>query len=175
MNKSYVLALIILIFSMLFPVCALGETYPVCDCDEKECICFIQLGDEGPIVSSIISLLIEQNYCPATQEVSIFDEGAKEGVLLLQKEYDLPQTGMLDDDTLTLLIWGCFPEELDKLAPSSRYDYNWVPTDGGIRRHRKPDCCEMYDPRKISVRNAEALGYKNCGICNRKDKPIEEP
>ena len=159
---------------LLMPTAVLALQRPVCDCDQVECICFIQQGDEGPVVTSIIKLLIEQGYCEEQQDVFCFDERAKKGVIQLQKEYGLPQTGLLDDDTLTVLIWGCLPEELDEKEPESRYDFNWVPTDGGIRRHRKPECCKMYDPRKISVRNAEALGYSKCGICNKTDKPIGE-
>ncbi len=152
---------------------AFAEKYPVCDCNSKQCTCFIQLGDEGPIVNAIIKLLIAQEYCAPDQKVSILDEGARKGILRFQKEHDLQETGTLDDNTLTLLIWGCLPEELNEMDPNSRYDYNWVPTDGGRRRHRNERCSSMYDPRKISVRNAEALGYKNCGKCNKLDKPID--
>ena len=143
-----------------------------CDCGQESCVCFIQLGDEGKFVSSVIKLLKEQGYCDKKQKVAVFDEGVLKGVLRFQKEHGLPQTGMLDDDTLTLIIFGLSPEGLDKAHPLSRADYNWIPTDGGIRRHRKPSCCDMYDPRKVSIRNAEALGYGPCGHCNQSDLPI---
>lgn len=173
LKKTMPTAIFLLCIFLLLPLGVFAADYPLCDCKEEHCTCFIQLGDEGPIVRSIIRLLIEQKYCPEDQKLSVFDEGAQNGVLLLQRKHDLPQTGMLDDDTLTLLIWGCLPKELNEIEPGSRYDYNWVPTDGGIRRHKKPDCCNMYDPRKVSVRNAEFLEYKNCGLCNKLDTPIE--
>ena len=165
--------LIIFCMLILLPAQARALHYPECDCGKEACICFIQAGDEGPLVTAVLHLLIEEGYCPEKQRVDLFDEGARQGVIQLQKKHGLEPTGVLDDATLTLLIWGVLPEELDKWDPSSRYDYNWVPTDGGIRRHRNPECSKMYDPRKISVRNAEALGYTKCGRCNREDKPIE--
>ena len=77
----------------------------------------------------------------------------------------------MDDDTLTLLIWGILPNELDKVMPVQRYDPStypdmvYVPTDGGKKRHQGPECCDMYDPRKVSIRNAAALRYDACKIC----------
>lgn len=167
--------LLFIVFVLLLqPVAALALQRPVCDCYQTNCSCFIQLGDEGPIVTAIINLLIDQGYCDDHQDVFCFDERAKNGVIKLQEEYGLPQTGMLDDDTLTLLIWGCLPEELDEKELESRCDFNWVPTDGGQKRHIKDTCSKMKDPRKVSVRNAEALGYKACKRCNKTDLPIGE-
>jgi len=166
------IALLLMLMAMALPFQGMASEKIFCDCRGSSCICFIQLGDEGKFVSSAIKLLKEKGYCSAKQKVSLFDEGAAAGVMALQKEYNLPQTGMLDDETLTLLIFGMLPEELDAADPLSRGDYNWIPTDGGKKRHIKPDCGNILDPRKVSVRNAEALGYTNCKKCNKRDLPI---
>ena len=157
---------------LLMPTFCHASEKIFCDCEKNPCICFIQQGDEGPCVRAVIKLLIEKGYCNEKQKVSVFDAGAVRGVMALQEEYQLPVTGMLDDETLTLLIFGMLPEELDQADSSSRGDYNWLPTDGGKKRHVNADCSKMYDPRKVSVRNAEALGYTNCKKCNGDDQPI---
>ena len=66
---------------------------------------------------------------------------------------------MLDDETLTLLIWGQASTQDEKIEV-------WVPTDGGKKRHKKPTCSNMLDPRKMSSMNAEALGIEACKRCN---------
>lgn len=165
---------ILLLLVLLAPVGADAAEYPACDCSYFQCDCFIQLGDEGPVVHKIIMLMIEKGYCPPEQEVSIFDEGARQGVMRLQETFGLEKTGMLDDDTLTALIWDCLPDELDQTDPESRFDYNWIPTDGGKKRHTQEKCSKMEDPRKISVRNAKALGVEPCRRCNEEDLPIQK-
>lgn len=171
MKRMIALALVLL--GLALPSIGLASEKISCDCGESSCVCFIQLGDEGKFVSSVIKLLKAQGYCGPKQRVSIFDEGAAEGVMALQRAHDLPQTGMLDDETLTLLIFGMLPEELDEAEPLSRGDCNWIPTDGGKKRHVKPTCGNMLDPRKVSVRNAEALGYTHCKNCNKRDLPMQ--
>ena len=77
----------------------------------------------------------------------------------------------LSNDTLTLLIWGVLPEALDARQPVERGrpetypDMVYVPTDGGQKRHSIRDCCDRYDPRKVSIRNAARMGYDACEKC----------
>lgn len=163
---------ILMLLILLLPRIVHASEKINCDCHSSPCICFIQLGDEGPFVSKVIKLLKEKGYCGPKQKVSILDEGAVQGIKLLQEKYGLPQTGMLDDETLTLLIFGMLPEQLDQADPLSRGEMNWVPTDGGKKRHAKLSCSAMLDPRKVSVRNAEALEFENCLRCNKADSPI---
>lgn len=170
MIRRFIVFMLALAFLPLHHVSA--SEWIKCDCRASTCVCFIQKGDEGPFVSAVIKLLKEKGYCDRKQKVSIFDEGARNGVIALQKEAGIPETGMLDDETLTFLIFDMLPFELDKADPLSRGECNWIPTDGGKRRHYSPECSRMYDPRKVSVRNAEALGYTICGLnsCSRKEK-----
>lgn len=86
---------------------------------------------------------------------------------LVQQEHLLPTTGMLDDATLTLLLHGMLPESLDAAQPLSNGRMIYIPTDGGSRRHVKPTCSKMSDPRIVSVRNAGILGFLPCGRCNK--------
>jgi len=65
----------------------------------------------------------------------------------------------MDHDILTMLIWG-------KRMPEENCAEVWVPTDGGKKRHKAPTCSGMYDPRKMSARNAQALGLDACKRCS---------
>ena len=92
-----------------------------------------------------------------------------------QRDNSLEPTGMLDDDTLTLLIWDKTPEELDLERPFTYGDAStlpftcYVPVVGGKKRHASPDCCNMEHPRKVSIRNAYAVKFDACKIdgCER--------
>lgn len=86
-------------------------------------------------------------------------------VLRLQQANALPETGLMDDATLTLLLFGLSPDELDVSDPFSVGGPVWVPTDGGKRHHRKPSCSGMLDPRLVSQRNALAMDMLPCGRC----------
>lgn len=141
-----------------------------CRCGCGDCECFIQMGDEGPAVEYIQHALIAQGYLNANSDGEVFDERTRQAVLRFQAAHDLPQTGMMDDGTLTLLIWGMTPAELDRQSPASNGHAIWIPTDGGVRRHWRDYCCKMLDPRLVSVRNAAEMGMDPCGICNRKGK-----
>lgn len=72
---------------------------------------------------------------------------------------------MLDDDTLTLLLWGMLPSALDQAEPASSKLPMWIPTDGGIRHHDLKTCSNMLDPRLVSQRNALAMEMLHCGRC----------
>ena len=150
---------------------ASGSSFIPCDCGHDVCICFIQLGDSGGFVKGIINLLIDQRYLDTGTPRNLYSNTVKEAVERFQKDNSLPITGTMDDDTLTLLIWGMLPEELDVRMPVSRYaretypDMVYVPTDGGKKRHSDPECSDMYDPRKVSIRNADKIGFKACKKC----------
>lgn len=141
-----------------------------CCCGLEHCSCFIQLGDGGPEMEYIQHALIQQGFLTMSDDASIFDQKTLQAVLLFQEANHLPATGMLDDNTLTLLLWGMLPDILDQTQPLTNGRAIWIPTDGGIRRHIKPSCCKMFDPRRVSVRNAELMNMQPCGICNRGGK-----
>ena len=136
-----------------------------CQCSQELCLCFIQLGDEGPAVEFIQNTLVAKGYLAPHDDASAFDAKTQQAVLRFQTEHDLSPTGTMDDDTLTLLLWGMLPEELDKSEPSSSTLPMWIPTDGGIRHHDTKTCSQMLDPRLVSQRNALAMNMLHCGRC----------
>ena len=132
-----------------------------CDCGQSQCTCFIQIGDEGIAVKGIIVHLNEMGYLKKSSG-SMFDDEVYEAVRGFQLDSGITQTGMIDDVTLSLLL-------NNKPLDSSEADHIvWVPTDGGKKSHSNPYCSGMYDPRKISVDNATALGIEPCKRCNKK-------
>ena len=136
-----------------------------CRCGQEPCGCFIQLGDEGPAVEFIQNTLTAQGFLALRDDASAFDEKTRQAVLRFQEANDLSPTGVMDDDTLTLLLWGMSPDALDAAQPFSSTLVVWIPTDGGIRHHDKPSCSKMFDPRLVSQRNALAMGMLHCGRC----------
>ena len=169
-NKLTVLLIYFSIFCMLF-CCAFAESKSniPCTCKDNPCTCFIQLGDEGGFVKVIIEYLQEQGYVDGKTSTGIFSEDIVQAVIQFQYDNGLDCTGMMDDDTLTLLFWGLIPEELDRKRPLKRDDAStypdtvYIPTDGGKKRHAKPTCSGMLDPRKVSIRNATVAGFDPCG------------
>ena len=153
-----ILAGIVLLFACFVQSVSYAEIE--CDCSQEVCICFIQLGDEGIAVEKIIDLLAEQGYL-STSRVSTYDQPVYEAVCLFQRENNLKESGMVDHQTLTALIWGVQNDQSDESV------LVWVPTDGGKKCHRNPLCSGMYDPRKISSAHAEALGIEPCKRCNK--------
>lgn len=145
---------------------ALADGIP-CYCIEEPCACYIQLGDGGPAIEYIQHALIEKGYLLQNNDASLFDEHTLKAVCTFQAANNLDVTGMLDDSTLTLLLWNMTTEELDALSPFSNGRLIWIPTNGGKRRHVNSQCCKMISPRMVSVRNAEFMDMKPCGICNR--------
>lgn len=136
-----------------------------CACEQSECLCFIQLGDKGMAVEAIQNALIAQGFLAPEDDASAFDEQTLQAVLAFQTQYALSPTGMMDDETLTLLLWGMLPEALDAALPESSNIQVWIPTGGGIRHHDSPTCCAMNAPRLVSQRNALAMGMLRCGTC----------
>jgi len=142
-----------------------------CVCSDEKCSCFIQRDDgndpdESLIIVAISQLLFERGYLMYAFDSGFYTKDTENAVRALQKEHDLPQTGTLDDATLTWLIWNMSPEALDKYEPHMIGKPVWVPTDGGIKYHRDSSCSQMLDPRLISHRNAIALGIAPCRRCN---------
>ena len=136
-----------------------------CICGQEQCVCFIQTGDEGPAVKAVVRMLMQQGYLPPKMPVSLYSEQVTQAVIAFQKAHKRPETGMLDDETLTLLIWSVTCEELDAQNPLMLGTPVWIPTDGGRRHHSDPTCCDMYDPRLVSHRNALAMDMQRCGRC----------
>ena len=64
-----------------------------------------------------------------------------------------------------LLRRKAMPEKLDITDPYSNCNTIYIPTDGGKKRHSNPECSGMHDPRKVSDRNAEELGFDPCKKC----------
>ena len=157
------------IFLMLctISVCAAAEI--PCQCGREACLCFIQLGDEGTAVEFIQNTLVDKGYLAPRDDASAYDEKTVAAVKRFQEDNNLAPTGMMDDTTLTLLLWGMLPEELDAAQPGSIGAPVWIPTDGGTKHHREVDCAPhlftINDPRLVSHRNAMALGFAACGIC----------
>lgn len=140
---------------------ASGSSYIQCTCI-GHCECFIQEGDEGNAVKEIIKLLIKKKYLSKGTPTGMFSPVVTEAVKQFQEDNHLESTGTMDDDTLTLLIWGMLPEELDVAKPYSRTETVFIPTDGGKKRHKSDKCSGMEDPRKVSIRNAEELKFDAC-------------
>lgn len=138
-----------------------------CSCREKQCICFLQLHDEGAAMRAVIALLKEQEYLADGHIKVTYTAKVENAVRSLQQLYQLPETGLLDDETLTYLIWGMSSAELDTVMPLSPKNTVWVPTGGGEKYHSKITCSGMEAPRKMTRRNAEALQLAPCKRCNQ--------
>ncbi|MBQ2244875.1 MAG: hypothetical protein II320_03435 [Oscillospiraceae bacterium] len=41
----------------------------------------------------------------------------------------------------------------------------WIPTNGGKKYHSRSDCSKMKDPERVTVSEAEALGFTACKKC----------
>ena len=151
--------MLVVVLLLWLPVQALALIE--CDCGTPYCSCFIQLGDDGMPVKALRSFLFQQGYLDS-EKGGAFDRHIYEAVCRFQADNALEETGLLDDTTLTLLIHGLTPEEMD-MQDENGGQLVYVPTDGGKKRHAKPTCSGMSDPRKVSVRNAEAMGMDACG------------
>ena len=143
-----------LVILILIGICTAAYAEIPCQCAQAPCLCFIQLGDEGPAVEFIQNALITQGYLSAKEDASTFDARTVQAVQRFQTDHSLPPTGVMDDETLTLLLWGMLPEELDQTQPLTSTLPVWIPTDGGIRHHDTKSCSQMFDPRLVSQRNA---------------------
>lgn len=161
LRKAFIFIVALLLFTSAALADEFSKSYIPCDCI-GDCICFIQLGDEGNFVKYIINELIKQKYLPKNTPKGLFSPEVDNAVRKFQNDNDLEQTGMMDDDTLTLLLWGMTPNQLDKEKPHLRADQVFIPTDGGKKRHLSNTCSGMEDPRKVSIRNADKAGFDAC-------------
>lgn len=146
---------------LFFSSCAVAQIS--CDCGERACVCFIQLGDSGIAVEGIRDLLVMKGYMERSRG-NTYDSNMYQAVCSFQREMDLEENGLLDDYTLTLLVQG--DQALQQMDENERIV--WVPTDGSKKCHKNPKCSGMYDPRKMSDRNAELLNIDPCKRCNSK-------
>ena len=153
----------LLLFCSLFSGISAAEI--PCQCSQRNCVCFIQQGDAGPAIEFIQNTLITRGYLTPNDDASDYDAKTVSAVMRFQQDNGLSPTGMMDDETLTLLLWGMLPEELDAAQPGSSTVVVWIPTDGGIRHHDLETCSGMYDPRLVSQRNALAMNMFHCGRC----------
>ena len=156
------LAAVLLLICLL--VCQASAEIP-CQCGLEECLCFIQLGDEGRAVEFIQNTLITRGYLHPNDDASVFDQKTLSAVKRFQQDNGLCPTGTMDDETLTLLLWEMLPEALNAAQPGSSTLVVWIPTDGGIRHHDKDNCSGMFEPRLVSQRNALAMNMLHCGRC----------
>ena len=165
-----ILFVLLMVFADACGCSAEGLSYIPCTCGQDPCVCFLQTLDQGPIIGAIIKYLRVQGYVKEDR-ITQFTREILDATLQFQADHDLPLTGTWDDTSLTLLIWGMTPKELDETMPplagkeETYPDMCYVPSDGGHKRHSDPDCSEMYDPRKVSIRNAAALGFDACSKC----------
>ena len=98
----------------------------------------------------------EQGYLESTEK-TVFSLDVYDAVKAFQSIHGLEVTGLMDDETLTMLIWG-----MDGIPMDAELAVVYVPTDGGIKYHNNSECSKMYDPRKMTVCNAEKLGLGEC-------------
>ena len=138
------------------------------DCREKNCVCFIQRGDMGPGVAAIARRLRAMGYLKTDKTVSTFTKELDEAVRAFQKDHRMKADGLMTDNTLTWLLYGLGANDMDREYPLSDGRQVWVPTDGGTRFHTRPDCSGMSYARKLSLRNALALGFEPCSRCREK-------
>ena len=154
---------VILMLLLLIPSLANAEI--PCECKQEPCSCFIQYGDTGLSVLHIEEALASQGYLAGEIVDGYFDQKTVAAVKQFQIAHGLSPSGVMDDDTLTLLLWGMLPPELDAARPDTSSLVVWGPTDGGKRHHDNPHCCKMTNPRLVSQRNAMAMEMTHCGIC----------
>lgn len=157
----------VMMFAVAASALAESQSHIRCDCMTDQCQCFIQYGDEGKAVQKIVDILIEKKYLPKGTPGGLFSADVEKAVMEFQRDHDLEATGMMDDPTLTLLLWGMTPEQLDREKPETVFVCRtvYIPTDGGKKRHLDDTCSRMSDPRKVSERNAERLGFDLCKRC----------
>lgn len=150
---AFLLALLLLAMS----VSALADQEIACQCGSARCECFLQKGDEGVGVKGATGALKSQGFLK--KQTSTFDATVEKAVKAFQKKRGLPQTGMLDDMTLTLLLQGCAPDQLPDEGAV------WVPVEGGKKFHKSKKCSSMKHPRLMRRSNAKAMGIDACKRC----------
>ena len=164
MKKVRLLKLLIVFLAVIFCTFPAYAHIPcMCNNPPDKCTCFIQLGDKGRVVEKIIARLKGIGYLKKTTKKTEFTLEVKKAVLQFQEDNNLECTGWMDDETLNALLRDELPDESSKHSVHFWDGIYYVPTDGGIRFHSDPTCCNMYNPRMISGVNAECLELKHCG------------
>ena len=102
------------------------------DCGQLPCVCFLQEGDEGIAVEGVTKLLAAQGYL--SKKSSTYTNTVTKAVLSFQSDRNLAPTGMMDDDTLTMLIFGITSDAFTEANASSNPHEIWVPVNGGKKR-----------------------------------------
>lgn len=155
--------------------CASAQTQvPIeCDCNASPCRCYLQLGDEGAATRAVITLLKEQGYMADSRIKATYTESVEMAVKAFQRAHQLPESGQLDDQTLTLLVYGSYALNV----PEGMKCVVWVPSNGGEKYHRASVCkrlrIQMINPRKITLNNAVGLGMQARGLCKPPSYPGE--
>ncbi len=152
---------LVTLFSISIP--AYAHIPCMCNNPPDQCTCFIQLGDKGLAVKRIIQRLKDIGYLKKSVKKKEFTLEIKQAVLQFQADNNLECTGWMDDETLNALLADVLPDKASRHSIHYWDGIYYVPTDGGIRFHSDPTCCEMSNPRMISGMNAECLGMKHCG------------
>ena len=154
---------ILIVFSVIIGQ-ASADIPCLCGNPPDQCTCFIQMGDKGPAVKEIIVILKREGYLDQKHKKDGFTEEVRRAVIRFQTEHHLECTGYMDDETLDALLYKELPDPERKYEAERWMDVVYVPTDGGIRYHTNPTCCDMIHPRMISRVNAEKLGIHHCGL-----------
>ncbi len=140
-------------------------THMNCRCGLENCVCFMQEGDSGPAVRECIALLKKHGCLAEEHSQTVFDAAVTQAVISFQAEMGFEQNGMLDDPTLTCLLHGVTREMLDSDGVSGDLTEVWISSRGGVRCHIRKSCRGMKNARKLTARNAEALGIEKCRVC----------
>lgn len=163
-NKVRFLAFFIMLITFFsITVHAYAHIPCMCNKPQDQCECFIQLGDKGPAVKQIIKILVNEGYLKKPRKSAEFTSEVIEAVIKFQNDHNLECTGWMDDETLDVLLFNELPDPSAKYEEERWGDIVFIPTDGGIRYHIDPNCCEMHHPRMITRVNAEKLGISLCG------------
>lgn len=163
-KKRFVAFLCILIVFSVIIGQASADIPCLCGNPPDQCTCFIQMGDKGPAVKGIIVILKREGYLDHKHKKDGFSEEVRQAVIQFQAKNHLECTGYMDDETLDVLLYDELPDSERKFEAERWLDVVYIPTDGGIRYHTNPTCCEMHHPRMISRVNAEKLGIQHCGL-----------
>lgn len=164
MNRFVSLVLVLLMcFAALSEAAVKQPEFLPCVCGFEECVCFAREGDTGYLVQTARSLLFEMNLLDKLHPQAKFDENMKTALLDFQELKGLDRTGLLDDETLTML----FATEHEMLIPDVRCFY--VPVNGGQELHISSVCSGMIDSRMVSARSGMYLCHEGvtrlCRVC----------
>jgi len=151
---------------LILAVPCFGSEFSIeCDCNQSPCACYLQFGDKGAAMRAVITLLKAKGYMQETRVKVLYTDTVEIAVKAFQKAHQLPADGLLDDRTLTLLVYDKYP--LDD--PAEKNQVVWVPTNGGEKYHKDRVCDklpkQMIAPRKISLYNAAGLNIEPCKLC----------